>query len=160
MERKDLNPYAPSTIAFQRSPHPSQLARRNPSRFLLYPLAAICISLFNAAGYRYLINGFQFRTAHVFDAGIQILIGLFGISAFLLARRRLSIATRRFTMVWSIAAVSVLTIGMFVDRLPSSVPEIFLIVFTFSVFLLVGFLAFRSCPREHALSQSVSESST
>lgn len=160
MEPKDLNPYAPSTTAFQRSPLPSQIGRGNPARFLLYPLAAICISLFLAAGYRYLISGFEFRMAHFLDAGIQILIGLFGISAFLLARRRLSIATRRFTIVWSIAAVSVLTISMFVDRLPSSVLELFLIVSTFTVFLLVGFLAFRSCPQKDALSQSVSESST
>ena len=155
-----MNPYASPTSAFKQTLRPSQMAPRNPSRFLLYPLSAICISLFLAAGYRYLSNGFKFRTVYFLDAGIQTLIGLFGISAFLLAHRRLSNTTRRYTMVWSITAVSVLAISMFIDRLPSSVQELFLIVATFAIFLMVGALAFRSSPRELAFSQSVSESKT
>jgi len=157
LESKNMNPYALPTVALQQALRPERMTRKNPSRFLLYPLAAVCISLFLAAAYRYQISGFKLTTVHFLDAGIQILIGLFGTSAFFLANRQLSKTTRRFTIFWSISAIIVLAISMFVDRLPTSIQELSLIVAFFATFLMVGFLAFRSDPREPIL---VSESKT
>ena len=84
---RNMNPYAPPTFALPQTPQPQRIDLKNPARFLLYPLAAICIFFSLTMGARYLLNGFKFRTVDFLNAGLGVLEVLFGISAFLLATR-------------------------------------------------------------------------
>jgi hypothetical protein len=146
--QRNMNPYAPPTSSLPQTPQPQRVDLKNPSRFLLYPLAAICIFFSLTTGAFFLLNGFKFRAAHFLNAGIGVLEVLFGISAFLLASRNLSKKTRFFTILWSFAAVSLLAVGVYFDP-PSSIQELVLILVIGSILLLVGLLAYLAVAREH-----------
>ena len=103
-----MNPYAPPTVAMAASPEPSQVSLKNPARFLLYPLAALCILFFIAMEWHHWHNSFKFRTVDFLNAGAGALIGLFGFTALVLGSRKLSKNTRVLTMLWSFAGGSIL----------------------------------------------------
>jgi hypothetical protein len=145
-----MNPYTPPAIAIPQDPT-VRVVVKNPARFLLFPLGAICIYFSITTGARYLLYGFRFRTVDFLNAGIGVLEVLFGISAFLLATRELSKKTRAFTIIWSLAAVSMLATGVFFNP-PSSIQDLILIIVSGSIFLLVGFLAFRKAAQGPTLS--------
>jgi predicted membrane channel-forming protein YqfA (hemolysin III family) len=142
-----MNPYAPPIVALPQSPQPRNVSLKNPARFLLYPLAALCTFLTLAHGWRVWRSGFQFRTAEFLNAGIYLLIALFGITAFFLGARKLSKNTRVFTILWSFAAASIIVISLFFDP-PTSIQELILILVIGSILLLVAILAFRGAPND------------
>lgn len=119
-----MNPYTPPTTAVSQD---SRVARKNPARFLLYPAAAICIFASLGIGHQFLFHGFEFTTPYYLDAGIGVLEMLFGISAFLLAARKLSKKTRVFTILWSCAAVSIIITCLFFEA-PTSMQDLFAIL--------------------------------
>lgn len=141
-----MNPYSPPMVATPKSQEPRRGSVRNPARIILYPLAALFILLSLATGWRFLENGFQFRTVDFLNAGIGLLIGMFGTTAFFLGARKLSKKTRVLTIVWSFAIVSILVISMFFDP-PASIQDVILFLVFGSIFLLVAILAFRSVPQ-------------
>ena len=145
-----MNPYAPPLVAIPQSQEPRKVSLKNPARFLLYPLAALCIFFCLAMGWQYLQNGFDFRTVDFLNAGAGLLIGLFGITAFFLAAKKLSKNTRLLTILWSFAAVSIFVISMFFEP-PASIQDLILVLVTGSILLLVAILAFRSMPQASLL---------
>lgn len=94
--------------------------------------------------------GFDFRTVDFLNAGFGLLIGLFGISAFFLAAKKLSKNTRLLTILWSFAALSIFVISMFFEP-PASIQDLILVLVTGSILLLVAILAFRSMPQASLL---------
>ena len=151
-----MNPYAPPLVAIPQSQEPRKVSLKNPARFLLYPLAALCIFFCLAMGWQYLQDGFDFKTVDFLNAGTGLQIGLFGITAFLLAAKKLSKNTRLLTILWSFAAVSILVISMFFEP-PASIPDLILILVTGSILLLVAILAFRSLPQASSLPDASNE---
>ena len=141
-----MNPYSPPIVATPKTQESRRGSLKNPARILLYPLAALFVLLSLATGWRFLQNGFQFRTVDFLNAGIGLLIGLFGTTAFFLGAKKLSKKTRVLTIVWSFATVSILVISMFFDP-PASIRDVILIFVTGSILLLVAILAFRSVPQ-------------
>ena len=95
-------------------------------------------------------NGFEFRTVNFLNAGSGLLIGLFGITAFFLAAKKLSKNTRLLTILWSSAAVSIFVISLFFEP-PASIQDLILVLVTGSILLLVAILAFRSMPQASLL---------
>jgi hypothetical protein len=140
-----MNPYAPPTIELQQSPQPRKASHKNPARFVLYPLGALCILFSLALGWQYLRDGFAFKTVDFLNAGAGLLMGLIGMIAFILGALTLSKSTRMYTIVWSFVAVSILVISMLFEP-PTSIQDLTLILLTGSVLLLVLILAFRSVP--------------
>jgi hypothetical protein len=141
-----MNPYAPPLVAIPPSQEPRKVSLKNPARFLLYPLGALCSLFCLAMGWQYLQDGFEFTTVDFLNAGAGLLIGLFGITAFFLAAKKLSKSTRLFSILWSFAAVSILVISMFFEP-PASIQDFILVLVTGSILLLVAFLAVRSEPQ-------------
>ncbi len=142
-----MNPYAPSIVAKETSSKPGKGSLKNPARFLLYPLAALCIFFFLAIVWQYTKNGFKFKAVEFLNAGAGLLVGLFGFSGFFLGAMQLSKNTRVLTIIWSFAAVSILVISMFFEP-PASIHDLNLILLTGSILLLVAILAFRSVPQD------------
>ena len=140
-----MNPYAPPIVEQQPSPQVRKGSLKNPARFLLYPLAGLCILFFLAMGWQYLQNGFGFTTVDFLNAGAGSLMGLFGISALFLGVRKLSKNTRLWTILWSAAAFSILGISLFFEP-PGSIQDFVLISAVGSILLVIAFLAFRSLP--------------
>lgn len=141
-----MNPYAPPTVPMAASPEPSEVSLKNPARFLLYPLAALCILFFIAMEWHHWHNSFKFRIVDFLNAGAGALIGLFGFTALVLGSRKLSKNTRVLTMLWSVAGGSILVISMFFEP-PASLQDFLLISLTGAILLLVAILAFRSVPQ-------------
>lgn len=97
-------------------------------------------------GWQYLHNGFKFKTVEFLNAGAGLLIGLFGFTAFFLGAKKLSNKTRVLTILWSVAAISILVISVFFEP-PASNQDLNLILVTGSILLFVAILAFRSVPQ-------------
>ena len=144
----NMNPYSPPTSSLQHASQPPRVALRNPAWFLLYPLAAFCVFAFFGFGSQIKRNVFEFSTQDFINAVVVFLYGLFGFSAILLAGLPLSKNTRRFTIFWSIAACTVISI-MFPAMFSSFQRFIF-----FLIPLAVGLLSFRSMPHEPNLFSS------
>jgi hypothetical protein len=107
-------------------------------------------------GLQYFQSGFDFKTVDFLNAGAGLLIGLFGITAFFLAAKKLSKNTRLLTILWSFVAVSILVISMFFEP-PASIQDLILILVTGSILLLVAILAFRSVPQASLLPDASKE---
>ena len=151
-----MNPYAPPIVALPKASELGKVSLKNPARFLLYPLAALCIFFFLAMVWQFWQNGFKFRTAYFLNAGAALLICLFGITAFYLAAKKLSTNTRLLTILWSFAAVSILVISIFFEP-PASIADLNLILVTGSILLLVAILAFRSVPQSDLHTDAIEE---
>ena len=144
----NMNPYSPPASSLQQTSQPQRSVLRHPARFLLYPSAAFCTFFFFGMGSRLIQEETKVATVHFFlSACSVILLGLFGFSALLLSTRRISQYTRRFTILWSIAACCYfLTPVFFGNPIPSEYVVFFII--SISVSLSVGLLSLRISPHE------------
>ena len=117
-----MNPYQPpSSIASGRRTFP-KIQRRNPARFVLYPLAAICIFLCMGMASQFLRDGFPNRTPEYLNAGTALLMGMLGGTALFLAVTSLSRMTRVLTVCWSFITLSLLATSLIFER-PQSILE-------------------------------------
>jgi hypothetical protein len=145
-----MNPYTPPTTAISQD---SRVALKNPARYLLYPSAAICVLCSLSIVHQFLFDGFEFTTVDYLHAASGVLEILFGISAFLLAVRKLSKKTRVLTILWSCAAACIILTCLFFET-PTSMQDLFAILVIGFILLLVAFLASRSVPQKLGLSEA------
>ena len=65
-----MNPYAAPTIEQLHASQPKKLSLRNPARFLLYPLALLCVGFSLLMAWQYVQTGFDYRKkAEYLNAG-------------------------------------------------------------------------------------------
>ena len=138
-----MNPYAPPTIEQLHAYQPKKLSLRNPARFLLYPLALLCVGFSLLMAWQYVQTGFDYGSeAEYVNAGAVLLVASFGISAFFLAARQLTKNTRTCTIIWSSAALAILLVSLYFEP-PASIWDISILVVAAAILLLIAFLAFR-----------------
>jgi len=138
-----MNPYAAPTIEQLHAPQPKKLSLRNPARFLLYPLALLCVGFSLLMAWQYVQNGFEYtKRAEYLNAGAGLLVASFGISAFFLAARQLTKNTRICTIIWSTVAFAILLVSLYFEP-PASIGDISIFVVAAAILLLIAFLAFR-----------------
>ncbi len=138
-----MNPYAAPTIFQLDSSQSKRLSLRNPARFLLYPLALLCVGFSLLMAWQYVQTGFDYRNeADYLNAGACLLVASFGISAFFLAARQLTKNTRNCTIIWSSAAFAILLVSLFFEP-PASIGDISIFVVAAAILLLIAILAFR-----------------
>ena len=138
-----MNPYAAPTIEQLHASQPKKLSLRNPARFLLYPLALLCVGFSLLMAWQYVQTGFDYRKkAEYLNAGAGLLVAIFGISAFFLAARQLTKNTRTCTIIWSSVAFAILLVSLYFEP-PASIGDISIFVVAAAILLLIAILAFR-----------------
>ena len=138
-----MNPYAPPGIEQLEVSQSKKLSLRNPARFLLYPLALLCVGFSLLMALQYVQTGFDYRNkAEYLEAGAGLLVASFGISAFFLAARQLTKNTRICKIIWSAVAFAILLVSLYFEP-PASIGDISIFVVAAAILLVIAFLAFR-----------------
>jgi predicted membrane channel-forming protein YqfA (hemolysin III family) len=138
-----VNPYESPAIESMPTSQVGNLPIRNPARFLLYPLAVLCVGFSLLTALHYVQNGFDYKKMAVYmNAGVGLLIAGFGTSAFLLAARQLTKITKTCTIIWSLAALGILLISLYFEP-TASIRDVSIFLFGTVTLILIAIVAFR-----------------
>ena len=138
-----MNPYAAPGIEKLEVSQSKKLSLRNPARFLLYPLALLCVGFSLLMALQYVQTGFDYRNkTEYLEAVAGLLVASFGISAFFLAARQLTKNTRTCTIIWSSAAFAILVVSLYFQP-PASIGDLSILIVAAAILLLIAILAFR-----------------